>query len=389
MGPRWKDTLAAVDWRVALMLPPKRRFSAEELRRAVPGPLTASFKLGVALNVALPSVVMVVMAAGQAPWAAIAALLALVVGFTVLGLRAWADPADRWAWRSLWLLPLAGMALVVGLRRSGLLDRPTGTAIGVLLGLGTLGLWFVVVYRHQYVALRLAELDERARAVDMARRLAAAQLAPHFLFNTLASVQHWVATRDARAGPLLEALTGYLRATLPLFDRPVLPLADELEAVRRYLQVMQARLGPERLAWRIELPDRLAGWTLPPGLLLTLVENAVAHGIEPRLAGGELLLRGRHEAPGEGSGAVIEVLDNGPGPAPGTTDGVGLRNVRERLALLHGPEATLSLRPRPEGGAVAVLRLPARAGAQAATPAASATDGAAAAPATADTTRPT
>lgn len=361
MGARWTDTLAAVDWRTVLMLPPKRRFSVDELRRAVPGPRTASFKLGVALNVALPSGVLLAMLAGHVSWVALASLLALVVLLTALGLRAWADPGDRWAWRGLWLLPLVVLALVVLARRSGWLDRPTGTAIGVLLGLGSLGLWFVIVHRHQYVAMRLAELDERARAVDMARRLAAAQLAPHFLFNTLASVQHWVATRDERAGPLLEALTGYLRATLPLFDRPVLPLADELEAVRRYLQVMQARLGAERLAWRIDLPDTVAAWTVPPGLLLTLVENAVAHGIEPRLSGGELLLRGRLEHPTEGTGALIDVLDNGPGPAPDATDGVGLRNVRERLALLHGPEATLSLRPRPEGGAVATLRLPARA----------------------------
>lgn len=349
-----KQSFTAVDWRVVLMLPPKRRFTAEELQRAVPGPLSPSFKAGVALNVALPGVVLVAMLAGQASWVAIGCLLVLLVTFTALGLRAWVDPGARWAWRALWLLPLASLALVMVLRRTGWLDRPTVTAIGVVLALGSLGLWFVIVYRHQYVGLRLAELDERARAVDMARRLAAAQLAPHFLFNTLASVQHWVATRDERAGPLLEALTGYLRATLPLFDRPVLPLADELEAVRRYLQVMQARLGPVRLAWRIDMPDELAGQSLPPGLLLTLVENAVAHGIEPLLAGGELLVRGRREP----TGTLIEVLDNGPGPAPGATDGLGLRNVRERLALLHGPGARLTLAGRAEGGARAVLWLP-------------------------------
>jgi len=365
MGDYLKQLFAAVDWRVVLMLPPKRRFSPEELQRAVPGPASPSFKLGVALNVALPGVMLVLMLAGQASWLEIGCLLGLVTAFTVFGLQAWADPGARWAWRALWLLPLAGLALVVVLRRFGWLDRPAGAAIGVVLGMGALALWFVIVYRHQYVALRLAELEERARAVDMARRLAAAQLAPHFLFNTLASVQHWVATRDARAGPLLEALTGYLRATLPLFDRPVLPLADELEAVRRYLQVMQARLGAERLAWRIEVPDGLAARTVPPGLLLTLVENAVAHGIEPRLAGGALLLRARHEGAGDDAGdaggVLIEVLDNGSGPTPDATDGVGLRNVRERLALLHGPEATLSLCLRPEGGAVATLRLPGRA----------------------------
>jgi len=355
MGPSWKQPFAAVDWRVVLMLPPKRRFTPEELRHAVPGPASPTFKLSVALNVALPSVLLVVLLAGQTSALAIACVLGLVAVFSLLGLRAWADPGDDWAWRGLWLLPLAGLALMLALRRLGWLDRPTAVAIALVMGMGALALWFVVVYRHQYVALRLAELEERARAVDMARRLAAAQLAPHFLFNTLASVQHWVATRDERAGPLLEALTGYLRATLPLFDRPTLPLAEELEAVRRYLQVMQARLGPARLAWRIDMPEALAAWPLPPGLLLTLVENAVAHGIEPRLADGQLQVQGRLTP----EGACLEVLDNGPGPAPGAGEGVGLRNLRERLALLHGPAAQLLLAPRAEGGACARVLLPA------------------------------
>jgi LytS/YehU family sensor histidine kinase len=166
-------------------------------------------------------------------------------------------------------------------------------------------------------------------------------------------VQHWVQTHDERAGPLLDALTGYLRATLPMFDQPLLILAQELEVVQRYLQVMQARLG-DRLNWRVEIDAALHGLRLPPGALLTLAENAIEHGIEPQLRGGELLLRGRRE----GDAACLEVIDNGPGPAAGMAEGVGLANLRQRLALTCGDHATLTLGAAPGGGFGATLRLP-------------------------------
>jgi hypothetical protein len=98
---------------------------------------------------------------------------------------------------------------------------------------------------HQIEA-RLRELAEQQRALDMARQLAAAQIQPHFLYNALASLQHWVQAKDDRAAPMLAALTGFLRATLPLFNRERLALGDEAEAARQYLAVMQLRLG-ERL----------------------------------------------------------------------------------------------------------------------------------------------
>jgi LytS/YehU family sensor histidine kinase len=216
----------------------------------------------------------------------------------------------------------------------------------------TLTLWFLVVWRSQQIAGRLAELAERERAVEMARRLAAAQLEPHFLFNTLASLQYWVATGDARAAPMLDALVGYLRATLPMFRSPQHALADELAAVRGYLGVMAARFGP-RLAWQVDVPDALLAQPLPPGLLLTLVENAVEHGVEPKIAGGRVELRARRVA-----GFVeIDVVDDGAGPPPDMVDGVGLANCRERLAMTSGPGATLDIAPRDGGGCIARVRL--------------------------------
>ena len=126
-------------------------------------------------------------------------------------------------------------------------------------------------------------------------------------------------------------------------------------AVQRYLEVMQARMG-ERLVWRLDIEPGLEQALLPPGLLLTLVENAVAHGVEPQLAGGEIVVAARRNGPD----AVFEVRDNGPGPAPGRPDGVGLANARQRLALGCGERARLSLEAAPGGGCCATIHLPFR-----------------------------
>jgi signal transduction histidine kinase len=344
--------IRSIDWRTVFMLPPSRRFTPAELARALPEPMSPSVKISVLLNMALPAVALVVAFGRQGPWPVPAAMLAFLLLLAWLGLRAWADPSAPLARHGCWLLPLAAGAVAGWLLASRSVPRQATAALAIEIVIGSFGLWFAVVHRHQYVQMRLAELDERERAVEMARRLAAAQLEPHFLFNTLASLQHWVSTRDERAAPLLEALTGYLRATLPMFARPTLPLADEAEAVRRYLRVMQARLGA-RLAWRIDIDPALADLPLPPGLVLTLVENAVEHGIEPQLAGGELALEARRE----GDEAVLVVHDNGPGPPDDAREGLGLANSRQRLALTHGEGARLVIGRGPAGGCRAELRV--------------------------------
>lgn len=196
--------------------------------------------------------------------------------------------------------------------------------------------WALAVYRFHQIEARLRELAEQDAALRLSTRLAAAQIQPHFLFNTLASLQHWVDTGDARAAPLLRDFTAYLRATLPMFERELQPLADEIEMVRRYLAIMQARLGP-RLGFSIDVPAD-AAIQLPPGIVLTLVENAIAHGIEPQLHGGRIDIAARRD----GEHLELTVRDDGPGLAPGWTEGVGLANTRRRL-LQALPAATLTL----------------------------------------------
>jgi hypothetical protein len=238
----------------------------------------------------------------------------------------------------------------------------TTLMLGMMIG--ALALWVMACWRNEYCAQWLREQDRQAEALELARRLATAQIQPHFLFNSLAALQHWVQHKDDRAAPLLGSLTGYLRATLPLFDRDLLSVAEEAEAARRYLEVMQARLG-ERLRFRLDIAPEAAAAQLPPGVLLTLVENAVEHGVQPRIDGGEICIRARQDAQG---GLCLQVLDDGDGPGPGLDfgqpapgaarqGGLGLRNTLLRLRQAFGERASLQLRPLEPGGCAAEVRI--------------------------------
>lgn len=205
----------------------------------------------------------------------------------------------------------------------------------------------------------------------MAHRLAAAQIQPHFLFNSLAALQHWVQQKDDRAAPMLESLTGFLRATLPLFDRGSLRLGDEAAAVQRYLEVMRLRLG-ERLRARVDIPPAAADAMLPPGVLLTLVENAIEHGVLPSLSGAELSVQARVE----GDMLTIKVSDSGPRawpPMPAARVGAGEQR-EPGLRQACGEAATLTLHDRAQGGCTATVRIPYRPAPSGAMPPAAPTD---------------
>ena len=352
------NTPKHIDWSQLWYPGPKRAFTADEMARAgsdAPSPTLVAIT---GVNFAAVAFVLLQMA----PAAQTARLTAALAALAVLGCT-----VARWLWWRPWRRPLmlaqcglvAAMLLLALGMRWRLPERADREAVKLVLTVGTallvVVMWFVVVWRTQQIEARLREQAERAKSIEMARRLASAQIEPHFLFNTLASVQHWVQTKDDRAAPLLAALTAYLRATLPLFERPLLAAADELVAVRCYLEVMQARLAA-RLAWRVDVAPDIEPALLPPGLLLTLVENAVGHGVEPQLAGGQV----RVGASRVGADVVFSVQDNGPGPAPGMADGVGLTNARQRLQMAHGSAARLQVGPAPGGGCLAQITLPFR-----------------------------
>ena len=226
---------------------------------------------------------------------------------------------------------------------------------------GVLGTW------HFHDAARIFEAEAAARSERLARTeqeaLAAraelarlqAQIEPHFLFNTLSNVVGLIDTDPAAARAMLLDLTALLRTALARSRRTDVALAEELELLRAYLGIMARRMG-QRLAWRIDAADDVLAARLPPLLVQPLVENAIRHGLEPKPAGGSLAIRCRRAA----AAVEIEVEDSGQGFADAPAAGVGLANVRDRLAACYGPAASLALETNAAGGVTARLRIPAQ-----------------------------
>lgn len=196
---------------------------------------------------------------------------------------------------------------------------------------------------------------ERA-AMDARLRFLQAQIQPHFLFNTLANVRELVESRSAQAPIVLDRLITYLRAAVPRLDEAAITLDRELDLVRAYLELMQMRM-PDRLQFSIKTEADGESVCCPPMTILTLVENAVRHGIDPSEEGGRIEVDVQvHEQQ-----CHITVGDTGIGfgtEAGGL--GTGLATLRERLQLAYGTEARLELRERKPRGVVAELEFPAR-----------------------------
>ncbi|WP_457322727.1 sensor histidine kinase [Roseateles sp. P5_E11] len=329
----------------------RRVFKPEELARAGSQPWPSGIDQYVFVNVVLLLAAFShQMSKGTRPVAWLLSLFITSVAMAVArGL--WRNPSRRRLNMACYgFAAVVAVAFVVLIKTGWREMAVDHAALAVVVMTAILSAWWgLTVYRVDQIEARLRELADQDAALRLQTRLAAAQIQPHFLFNTLASLQHWVDTGDARAAPLLRDFTAYLRATLPMFERELQPLADEVEMVRRYLTIMQARLGA-RLAFSIDVPAHLDA-ELPPGIVLTLVENAIAHGIEPQLRGGHLEIAARQEA----GRLVLTISDDGPGLAPGWTESIGLSNTRRRLAAAF-PTATLTLADA-HPGCVATLTL--------------------------------
>ena len=199
-----------------------------------------------------------------------------------------------------------------------------------------------------------AEVIER-QVAEARLKLLQAQIEPHFLFNTLANLDALIGIDPARARVMLGHLNDYLRATLASARKERNTLADEFALLNGYLEVIGVRMGP-RLSFSLDLPDALKACEVPPMLLQPLVENAVKHGLEPKIEGGRIEIAAR----AEDAGLVITIADTGIGlgsnQSPSTH--LGLENVRERIAATYGGAASLEVGARAGGGVMVILSMP-------------------------------
>jgi LytS/YehU family sensor histidine kinase len=202
----------------------------------------------------------------------------------------------------------------------------------------------------------LSEARRRQQEANLRLLQLQAQIEPHFLFNTLASLRALIREDVDQAEGLVDALVHHLRAVLPRIRGDVgsSTLSDQLAICASYLELMAIRLDG-RLTYGIDVPDSLGNAVVPPLMLLTLVENAIKHGIEPKSDAGDIRIEARQSL--DCAQIIITVADDGAGLAGTTHGGLGLQNLREQLALRYGSLASLSLSPA-AGRTLATLVIP-------------------------------
>lgn len=288
-----------------------------------------------------------------------------VVGAVVLGLIA-ALVSDAWA--------SGGIMRALG--ESGVEMAPADKAHAsapadqmedvknMIFTLGGMFLYFAVsgglaslAYFSERRRLRARALHLAALESDMRLAVLQAQIEPHFLFNALASIRPLIKQDAAQAEAALDALADHLRATIPQMRSAQggvgSTLGQQLDICASYLMVMQVRMG-SRLQHELTVSPELRAREFPPMMLLSLVENAIKHGIEPKPGQGHLTVR----ATGTANELRVSVADDGVGLQDGLSSGLGLANIREQLQVRYGGRARLTVAAQPEGGTVAEIMIP-------------------------------
>jgi signal transduction histidine kinase len=210
--------------------------------------------------------------------------------------------------------------------------------------------------RDQELAFALERSELERQALDARLHLLQAQVAPHFLFNTLANVQALVEARSPHASTVLRSLVAYLRAAVPQLREPTATIERELQLVRPYLELMHMRM-PDRLQYAVNVDPATLPVRCPPTTLLTLVENAVRHGIDPSEEGGRIDI----DIERIGDRCRIRITDTGAGlRASANGLGTGLTTLRERLRLSFGDAAQLRLTSGASRGVTVEVDMPAQ-----------------------------
>ena len=302
------------------------------------------------------------------------ALLA-VLAFGLL--ERWPARLPRWLAR--WVLQVAGVAFAmpwtvalaytlttIGLHPSWIHDKDRLLGFGMMTFLGLLiAPWMTIAAllrqikdeaRNQALAFDLERSELERAALNARMRLLQAQVEPHFLFNTLANVRELVESGSPQASAVLGSLIAYLRAAVPRLHEPATTMGQEIELVRAYLEVMHMRI-PDRLQFTIHTDAAALTLICPPMTLLTLVENAVRHGIDPSEEGGRIDI----DVQLRGDRCLARVSDTGVGlRQTGNGLGTGLSTLRERLQLTFGGDAQLRVSEREPKGICAEVDFPAR-----------------------------
>lgn len=300
-----------------------------------------------------------------------------LVAMLVFGLfEQWPRRLPKWLAR--WVLQVLGVAISIPLTtwifyvattaagappfwqdRERLNGFVTLSVLGVLLApwlaLGALVRQKEALAKHQALAFDFERSELERQALDARLHLLQAQVAPHFLFNTLANVQALVDAGSPEAPAVLRSLIAYLRAAVPRLNKTTTTLAQELELAKAYLELMHMRM-PDRLQFTMHVDESARPLRCPPLTLLTLVENAVRHGIDPSEEGGRIDISVHRR----GNRCIVRVSDTGVGLHTSNNGlGTGLSTLRERLALAFAGAAHLSISAQQPRGVCAELDLPA------------------------------
>ncbi len=200
---------------------------------------------------------------------------------------------------------------------------------------------------------KIKRLTSEKKAVEANLKFLQAQIEPHFLFNTLSNVLSLLDTDAEKGKSMLMDFVHYLRTSLSKIRGDTTTLGQEIEMIRAYLNIFKVRMG-DRLQYSIDIPTSMADLPIPPMLIQPLVENAIKHGLEPKIEGGEISISGE-----EKNGIIrLEVVDTGLGFRQAHHSGMGIANIRERLESLYGDRSQLILEENQPSGLKATIEVP-------------------------------
>jgi len=201
---------------------------------------------------------------------------------------------------------------------------------------------------------KIKRLDLEKKRVEIQLLILQSQTEPHFLINTLSNVISLLDAEPQKAKSMLRDFVDFLRASMSVRRSAVITISQEMELIRCYLSVLKIRMG-NRLDYVIDVDEAVLGHGIPPLLIQPIVENAIKHGLEPKIEGGRIEICGYRE----NDTIRLEVTDTGVGiDINKNANGTGLANVRERLQLLYGDRGKLVIRENAPSGVSAVIDMP-------------------------------